>query len=207
MIAIGHTEKIDCDAKYGGSYQWKGHGFTIMLPPGCADETVTVTLGAYLPSSTQEHCLLSAVFDVTTSIETFNEPVTVRIPHCANITCEEDKERLRFLILEKDTHEFKKGYFEIGKSFGSIELTKFCYMSIVSFPFSCLPFSCLPSIFPQSQPVNDENSMQPSGKANVKKIDKKYLDVLILPKSLDENSMWFGKYLVIPDIFTYWKVK
>ena len=206
MIAIGHTEKIDCDAKYGGSYQWKGHDFTIMLPPGFADETVTVTLGAYLLSSTQEHCLLSAVFDVTTSIQTFKEPVTVHIPHCANITCEEDKERLRFLILDKDSHEFKKGYFEIGKSFGSIELTKCCKLTIVDYIF--FPFSsCLRSVFPQLLPVIDEYLTQSSGKANVRKINKKYLDVLILPKSLDEISMWYGMYFVIQDISTYWEVK
>ena len=213
LIAIGHSEKVDCDGEYGGSYQWKGHDFTMMLPPGCADETVTITLQAYLPSSTQEHGLLSAVFDVTTSIETFKKPVTVTIPHCVNIKSEEDKERLYFLILHKHSHEFKKGYFEIGKLFGSVELTKFSKFAI--FDYLLLPFSsCLAPLasfimpgLTESQAVIDVNSklVHKSG-TNVKKIDERYLDLLILPKSHSEMSNWHGTYCIIQNIPTYWQV-
>ena len=207
MIAVGRSEKIDCDGKYGGSYQWKGHDFTIMLPPGCADKTVAITLEAYLPSSTQEHCLLSAVFDVTTNVETFKKPVTVHIPHCANIRSEEDKERLYFLILHKDFHEFIKGYFEIGGSFGSIELTKFSKVTIIDYLLSPIS-SCLAplsSFFTSDSPAVIERHT--SG-ANVKKINKKYLDLLILPKSHNDiSNKWCGKYCVIQDNSTYRQVR
>ena len=208
LITIGHSEKIDCDGNYGGSYQWKGHDFSIMLPPGCADGTVTVTLEAYLPSSTQEHCLLSAVFDVTTNVETLKKPVTVHIPHCVNIKSEEDKERLCFLILHKESHELKKGHFEIGKSFGSVELTKFSKVTILDYfllPFSsCLaPLSSfITSDIAKSEAVVDRHT----NKASVKKINKKYLDLLILPKSHKEMNNWHGTYCVIQDISTYWQV-
>ena len=211
LIAIGHSEKIDCDGNYGGSYQWKGHDLSIMLPPGCADETVTVTLDAYLPSSTQDHSLLSAVFDVTTSIEKFKKPVTVHIPHCANITSEEDKERLRFLVVHKDSHEYKKGYFEIGKSFGSVELDNFSFLTIVDMFLSSFldPLSSFnTSGLAESQAVTDVNLKKRHAiGASVKKISKRYMDILILPKSHNEMSdNWNGKYCVIQDISTCWQV-
>ena len=207
MIAFGQSEKIDCDGKNGGSYLWKGHDFTIMLPPGCADETVTITLDAYLPSSTQEHCLFSAVFDVITNVKTFKKPLTVHIPHCANIKSEEDKDRLCFLVMHKNSHEFKKGCFEIGKSFGSIELHKFSMIFIVDGLLSTFldPLSLfISSGVAQSQAVIDGNLKEKcTSGANVK-INKKYLDLFILPKSREEN--WFGKYCIIQDISTYWQV-
>ena len=211
LIAVGPSEKIDCDGKYGGSYLWKGHDFAIVLPPDCADDTVTITLEASLPSSTQEHCLLSAVFDVTTNVETLKKPVTVHVPHCVNIKSEQDIERLYFLILHKDSHELKKGCFEIGKPFGSVELTKFSKITILDYVL--LPFSLalLSSFFTTNlaelQAVTnvDLKEKHTSG-ANIKKIDKRYLDLLILPKSHSEMNNWHGTYCVIQDIPTYWQV-
>ena len=210
MIAVGHSEKIDCDGKYGGSYLWKGHDFAIELPPGCADDTVTITLEASLPSSTQEHCLLSAVFDVTTNVETLKKPVTVHVPHCVNIKSEQDKERLCFLILHKDSRELEKGNFEIGKSFGSVELTKFSKVTILD--YFLLPFStCLAplSSFITTNSVESQAVMKEkhTSGANVKKINKRYLDLLILPESHSEMNNWHGTYCVIQDIPTYWQVK
>ena len=177
------------------------------MPPGCADETVTVTLEAYLPSSTQEHCILSAVFDVTTSVETLKKPVTLHIPHCVNIKSEEDKERLRFLILHKDSHEFKKGYFKIGKSFGSVELDKFSKAMIVDIFSPCLDqvYFFVTSFLKASTDVKLKEEY--TGEASVKEISKRYLDLLILPKSAKEIcETWHGKYCIIQDIPTYWQV-
>ena len=207
FIQVGHPEKITCDGKCGGSYQWKGHDFRIMLPPGCADETVTVILDALLPSSTQEDCLISAVFNVTTNVETFKKSVTVHIPHCANIKSEEDKDRLNFLVVHKNSHELKKGHFEVGKSYGSIELKKFSMLAIVDELLSVrdLLSSFIQSGLAKPQAATDVKLKErhTSG-ANHKKITRRYLDLLILPKSNDEK--WFGKYCIIQDISTYWQV-
>ena len=42
--------------------------------------------------------------------------------------------------------------------------------------------------------------------ASVKKINKRYLDLLILPKSHHEMNNWHGTYCVIQDTPTYWQV-
>ena len=213
LIAVGPSEKIDCDGKYGGSYLWKGHDFALVLPPDCADDTVTITLEASLPCSTQEHCLLSAVFDVTTNVKTLKKPVTVHVPHCVNIKSEQDIDRLYFLILHKDSRELKKGYFEIGKSFGSVELTEFSKVTILD--YLLLPFStCLAPLSSfittnsvESQAATNVNLKEKrTSDASVKKINKRYLDLLILPKSHHEMNNWHGTYCVIQDIPTYWQV-
>ena len=178
-----------------------------MLPPGCADETVTITLDAYLPSNTQKHSLLSAVFDITTNVETFKKPLTVHIPHCANIKSEEDKDRMYFLVMYENSHEFKKGCFEIGKSFGSVKLNKFGMVVILDGLLSAYldPLSLfISSGVAQSQAVIDPNLKEKHRSGANVKIKKKYLDLLILPKSHEEN--WFGKYCIIQDISTYWQV-
>ena len=131
LIPVGHSETIECDGKCGGSYLWKGHDFAIMLPPCCADEKVKITLQAYLPSATQAHCLVSAAFDINSSVKKFKKPIRVRFPHWVNIESEKDKESLHFLICHMDSCEVKTGYFEVGTSFGYIELLEFCPITII----------------------------------------------------------------------------
>ena len=142
MIPVGHTV-IQCDGRKGGSYLWKGHDFEITLPPDCADGTVNITIRAYLPSSTQEHCLASAVFkiDITTDVEQFKKPIistyveqlekpitlSLRFPHWVNIKSDTDKEKLRFLLFQglfsfKCTRTLQKGSFKVGESLGSISI-------------------------------------------------------------------------------------
>ena len=139
LIPVGHTV-IQCDGRKGGSYLWKGHDFGITLPPDCADGTVNITIRAYLPSSTQEHCLGSAVFkiDITTDVEQFKKPIIVeqlekpitlslRFPHWVNIKSDTDKEKLRFLLFQglfsfKCTRTLQKGSFKVGESLGSISI-------------------------------------------------------------------------------------
>ena len=98
FIPVGKPEKLLCNGKDGGSYLWKRHGFEIILPPGCANGPINVTLEAYLPSGTKEHEIVSAVFGVNASIPEFKKPVTLRFPHCVNIKSEEDTKKLRFLL-------------------------------------------------------------------------------------------------------------
>ena len=113
LFSVGQSAKVQCDGKHGGSYLWKDHDFKIILPPGCTDETITMTLEAYLPSSTQKNSLVSAVFNAHTNVRTFKKLVTICFPHCAVIKSEEDKENLFFLILHNESYEFKKAALKI----------------------------------------------------------------------------------------------
>ena len=203
MIPVGKPEDIECDGKYGGSYLWKRHNFAIVLPPNCADGTVNVTIEAYLPASTQEHPIVSAVFGITASIEDFKKPVTLRFPHCVNVKSEDDKEKLSFLLLHNYSYQFKKGYFEIGESVGSIELTNFCKVCIFGYTIS--PFSsCFDStIF---LVVSGLKCIIESLEKIKGEIDKSCLDLLILPKSHTELRDWHGIYCIIWDIPTYLQV-
>ena len=175
------------------------------MPPGCANGTVTITLKAYLPISTQENCLVSAVFNVITNIKTFEKPVTIRFPHCAAIKSKKDKEKLHFLILHNESYEFKKGYFE--NSFGSIELTEFCKISIgymISLFSICI--TPLTTWFTSQSKKFIHISSRLEEEPNKEKIVKRYLDLLILPKSYNEMHHWHGTYCIIQDISTFLQV-
>ena len=206
LIPVGKSEDIKCDGKCGGSYLWKRHGFALMLPPDCANGAVNVTVQAYLPISTQEHPIVSAVFDITANIKEFEKPVTLRLPHCVNVKSEDDKEMLSFLLLYNDSPTFKKGSFEIGESVGSIELTNFCKVCIFGYTIS-----------PISSCFGSTTALAVSGlkctiytseniKGEQEKVNKSCLDLLILPESHTEIRDWHGTYCIIWDIPTYLQV-
>ena len=203
MIPVGKSKDIECDGKSGGSYLWKRHGFAIILPPKCADGTVNVTIQAYLPVSTQEHPVVSAVFDITTNIMEFKKPVTLRFPHCVNVKSKDDKEKLSFLLLYNDSYKFERGSFEIGETVGSTELTKFCKVCIFGYTMS--PFS---SCFASTTflVVTGLKFIIESLEKITEEIDKSCLDLLILPKSHTEIRDWYGTYCIIWDIPTYLQV-
>ena len=220
LIPVGLSEKIECDGRFGGSYLWEGHDFAMSLPPGCADENITISLQAYLPSSTQEHPLGSAVFDVTTNIKKFKKPITICFPHCLKVGSEKDKEKLRFVIFHDDSYEYKKGYFEIGKSFGSIEIEKCSKFSIGEITRTVLtyliaPFqSCITSLSSThslAQPhyvTMVESSLREgyTSEINAERNTKIYVDFLILPKRHEKKIDWHGIYSIAQDIPTYWQV-
>ena len=170
-----------------------------MLPPGCADGTVNVTIKAYLPTSTQEHPIVSAVFGITTNINNFKKPITLRFPHCVTVKSEKDKEKLRFLLLHHDTYRFNDGYFEVGESVGSIELNNFCKV--------CIFGACFASIISMVSPSNFTIESSENIRGEQGKIDKNCLDLLILPKSHIEIRDWHGTYCIIWDIPTYLPVR
>ena len=218
LVPVGDSAEIKCDGKCGGSYLWEGHDFAIILPPSCADGTVAVTLRAYLPSSTHKHSFVSAVFDIITNIKKFKKPITVCFPHCINIRSKEDKEKLQFIILHNDSYEFKDGYFEIGKSYGSIELTKFSSLGIFAntlYNYTIIsPLSYITSLFSSSQSQNItltlsnmEDGHSNIVSANAEISNRKYLELLILPKSHTEISNWNGTYCIAQNIETYKQVR
>ena len=214
LVPVGDLAEVECDGKCGGSFLWEGHDFAIILPPDCADETVTITLRAYLPSGTQKHGFVSAVFGITTNIKKFKKSITVRFPHCVNIKSKRDIENLQFVILHNNSYEFRNGYFEIGERYGSIVVTNFCKLGIFDtiYDYTISPLSRLfTSGSSSSHNVTIILSNMEDGHSNVmsdeaESNNRKYLELLILPKSHNEASNWNGSYCIVQDIHTFVQV-
>ena len=210
LIPFGKSKSIECDGKYGGSYQWTGHDFTIILPPNCADGTVTITVEAYLPSGALENCFVSAVFFVHTNIKVFKKSITIQFPHWLNIKSETDKANLCFInIAQNRAFEVKKGSFEVGKSSGSIDVTEVCQISICN-NFGSKCFTLVKAQHYQSELVgfplyNGMSMLLKSDEGNTSKsiTEYKYLDILLLP---EYDKKW-GIYCIAIDNPTYLQVQ
>ena len=219
MIPVGHSD-IQCDGRRGGSYLWKGHNFEITLPPDCADGTVTISLKAYMPCSTQNHCLASAVFKIITSVTKFKKPMTLRFPHWVNIKSETDKEKLHFLVGRLDPSygvscELQKGSFEVEESLGSTEVSKVVLLisickkfAAASFAFSEAEYFHTDQILGSCQKVTSQVLVNfeegYTTEATCEAIENKYLDLLILPAE-GHYEKW-GMYCIALDNPTYLQV-
>ena len=216
MIPVGESAVIHCDGKYGGSYHWKGHDFTITLPPDCADGTVPVTLEAYLPISTEKHCFVSAVFAVRANTKRFKKSASIQFPHWVNIKSEADKETLYFLIIHNNNgYEVQKGSFEIGEQSGSIEIQ----FSEVCHIFICKKFAMTYFTFVkagrgiQSElmrmlsysvgPILLNYEERSTTTAMSEPAEYNYLDMLLLPEYHDRK---WGIYCIALDNPTYLQV-
>ena len=218
MIPVGQQEKIECNGKSGGIFQWKGHDFSITLPPDCANGKVNIVLDAYLPSSTGAHCLVSAVFVVKPNV-TFKKPATISFPHWINVKSEKDKQNLKFLIFHNNNNlgEIKQGCFEIGESFGSTEISEFCLISI-SKDFATSSLSSMQAKFCLLDNSRDIGSFQIhivtrmllnteqrlTTEATSEITEKNYVDILVLPEHHDER---WRIYCIAIDNPTYLQVR
>ena len=215
LVPIGHKEEIKCDGKYGGSYHWKGHDFKIKLPPDCSDEIVTFTLESYLPNVTQEHRLVSAVFDITSNVNKFKKPVTISFPHWVHVKSTSTN-NFHFLVCHNNSYEMMKGCFEGEKSLGSIKLSKPCLLCICkglitagfSYVKSCFQLhthQITTSIQSQSviaMPSSLEEKVTADTNSETPAI-KQYLDVLIVPAHPNHN---WRIYCIAVDNPTYLQV-
>lgn len=204
LIPVGLSGEVECDGKHGGYYLWEAHDFAIILPPDCADETVTFTIEAFLSSSTQEHCVVSAVFKITTKIHKFKKPITLRFPHWLNITSEMEKEKLHFLICHRNSCNIEKGYFEVGKQFGSVKISKFCPIFVCitnSLTLIKAYYDSQIAGLIQSQNVTMALEEGPTTETTTNN-NNNYLDLLILP----QNKEW-RKYCIIKNNATHKQVR
>ena len=222
LIPVGQSD-IQCDGKNGGSYLWKGHDFEIMLPPDCADGTVNITLKAYLPCSTQNHCLASAVFQIITNVKEFKKPIKLSLPHWVNISIksETDKKKLQFLVFKSNPYGILQGStqesFEVGESFASIEVSQVLLISICKkivaarFAFSIAEdFQFHTDQILISTPTNygaliiSEERCTTEATGHDKAAKNKYLDLLVLPAE-GHDEKW-GIYCIALDNPTYLQV-
>ena len=220
LIPVGQSD-IQCDGKSGGSYLWKGHDFGITLPPDCADGTVTITLKAYLPCSTQNHCLASAVFQIITNVEEFKKPIKLSLSHWVNINIksETDKEKLQFLVFKSNPYGILQGStqesFEVGESFASIEVSQVLLISVCKkivaarFAFSIAKdFQFHTDQILISTPTNYEaliiSEERYTTEATGKAAENEYLDLLVLPAE-GRDEKW-GIYCIALNNPTYLQV-
>ena len=192
---------------------WKGHDFGITLPPDCADGAVNITLRAYLPSSTQKHCLASAVFEITSDVKQFKKPITLSFPHWVNIKSETDKGKLCFLVFRNYSYEVPKGSFEVGGSFGSTEVSEVRLICIYKkFAAARFVFTIAKDFqFHTDQILISFKTDFVTGnldegyttKASGEATKNKYLDLLVLPEGHDEK---WGVYCIALDNPTYLQV-
>ena len=214
LIPVGNLD-VQCDGKSGGLYLWDGHGFRIMLPPDCADGTVNVSLIAYLPSSTEKHCLASAVFEIITDVKQFKKPITLSFPHWVDIKSETDKEKLHFLVFQSSSYGiscgYQKGSFKVsnGESVGSIEVSEGVLLISI-----CKKFAAASFAFSEAEHFHTDQILKSSQKVTSQVLvnfdtgeatKNKYLDLLVLPaEGLD--AKW-GMYCIALDNPTYLQVR
>ena len=74
---------------------------------------------------------MSAVYQFKCNIERFDEAFTLRLQHCIELQSPEDCQNMRFIIQHDDSNDVKYGHFEIGNSYGTVSLNKFCRIFIV----------------------------------------------------------------------------
>ena len=204
LIPVGPSGEVQCDGKCGGFYQWEVHDFTIILPPDCADGRVTFTIEAYLPSSSQDHCIVSAVFKINTKINSFKKPITIRFPHWVNVESEKERQRLHLLICHQNSCDIEKGYFEVGKQFGSVKISKFSPIFVcIAHSLTIIKAYIYSLIAGSTQPQNITMMLEegPTTETTTKADNNDYLDLLILPLNKD-----WRKYCIIKNNATYCQV-
>ena len=202
---------------------WKGHDFGITLPPYFADGTVNISIGAYLPGSTQSHCLASAVFEITTNVEQFKKAVTLSFPHWVNIKSETDKEKLQFLVFQRrsygTSYGLSKGCFEVGESLASIEVSEVVLLICICKKFAAASFAFSKAenfhfhtdqilksykmVFKTPQALVNFEEGYPT-ETTGESTEDKYLDLLILPAE-GHDEKW-GMYCIALDNPTYLQV-
>ena len=133
MHAAGPYQ-ISCDGECGGYFVWKDHGLEVNFPPKCSQQLVQVTTNTFLPIKNEVYPgvhFVSAVYQFNCNIERFDKPFTLCLQHCVKLQSPEDCQKMRFIVVEDGSSFVKYGNFEVGKSYGTVTLERFCYIFTV----------------------------------------------------------------------------
>ena len=128
------------------SFEWSGHGFRLHFPEhvlprdvsACVVDVKAAISGQFeFPEGAE---LVSGVYCIYCPHK-FTQPVTVELQHCADITSKKDASQLSFVIAKCSQpdlpYRFKPldgGVFSHHSSYGSIELSHFSILAVVSQP-------------------------------------------------------------------------
>ena len=74
---------------------------------------------------------MSAVYQFNCNIKRFDKAFTLRLQHCIEIQSLEDCQKMHFIIQHDDNNDVKYGHFEVGNSYGTVNLHKFSRVFVV----------------------------------------------------------------------------
>ena len=134
VIPIDGPYHIDCDGQSGGCFVWDDCGLEINFPPQCSQQHIQVTMSTLLPIKNEVHPtvhIVSAVYQFNCNIKRFDKAFTLRLQHCIELQSPEDCQKMRFIIQHGGNNGVKYGHFEVGNSYGTVNLHKFCRVFIV----------------------------------------------------------------------------
>ena len=75
--------------------------------------------------------IVSAVYQFNCNIHRFDKAFTLRLQHCIKLQSPEDCQKMCFIIQHDDNNDVKYGHFEVGNSYGTVNLHRFCRVFIV----------------------------------------------------------------------------
>ena len=125
---------ISCDGQCGGYYVWNDCGLEINFPPRCSQQRIQVTTRIFLPINNEVYPgvhIVSAVYQFDCDVKRFDKPFTLRLQHCIKLNSPEDCQKMRFIVMQDGSNDMKYGHFEAGKSYGTLNLNKFCHIFII----------------------------------------------------------------------------
>jgi len=86
-------------------------------------------MSAFLPIRNEVHpdvYVVSTVYKFDCNIKHFDKPFTLHLQHCVKLQSSEDCYKMFFISQHGDRTDIKHGNFEIGNSYGTLKLNRFC---------------------------------------------------------------------------------
>ena len=133
MYAAG-PYPISFNGESGGYFVWKEYGLEIYFPSRCSQQHDQVTVSVFLPIKNEVYpgaYIVSAVYQFNCDTERFDKAFTLHLQHWVELQSPEDCQKMCFVVVQDGRSDVKYGHFEVGKSYGTITLDRFCHVFIV----------------------------------------------------------------------------
>ena len=124
---------ISCDGQSGGYFVWNDCGLAVNFPSQCSQQQIQVATNTFLPTKNEVYPgvhIVSAIYQFDCNIERFDKMFTLRLQHCVKLQTPEDSHKMCFIIVQDGRSVVKYGNFEVGKSYGTVTLNRFCHVFI-----------------------------------------------------------------------------
>lgn len=135
VLHVDGPYDIHCDGQIGGTFSWSDCGLELIFPPKCSQKMIKVSMSAFLPLRIEVYpgvYIVSAVYQFKCNIKHFDIPIILRLQHCVKLKSSEDCHKMWFASQCGDSIDIKHGNFDIGNSYGTLNLNRFCKKCIIS---------------------------------------------------------------------------